>query len=102
MPEEAKRLLKELEMVAEGAPKDTRSFLQSIGPFAAPPLPIDPLREASVYLAYERIDGAREMLSQALQDPERVKELDWLENGEAYALEVLVKLEHISKAQHAS
>lgn len=100
MPEEALLLLKELEKVTEGAPKDSRSFLQIIGPFADPPQPIDPLREASVYLAYERIDGARQVLSEALQDPERVKELDWLENGEVYAREVLAKLERISKAQH--
>jgi len=95
---DAVALLNELNKLLEGAPADTRKFVERIGPYAKPERPTDPLSEASVYLAYGRISGAVGALRVALSQPERIAELEWLPNGEEYVRSALERLERLQAA----
>lgn len=83
----------ELSRVLEDAPGDTRSFFERLGPYAKPEPPMDPLAEASIYVAYGHISSAAQALRAALEQPERIAQLAWLPNGEDYAKGILARLE---------
>jgi hypothetical protein len=76
-PAGAIELLNELNGLVKAKPR--RGFFETVGPYAKDE-PVDPISEASVYLAYGRYEGAASILEEAAASPESATMIGWVDD----------------------